>query len=622
MIYILLSYSRDFANMIAFQQKLVATHKAEAERARQTAEAERAAQHEILKHAGRFEVALNNMLHGLCMFDNDARLIVCNERYARMYGLPAELTRPGAHWRDIVAHRLRTIGYRELGYDEVLAQHGAADLKRRETTSTRELGDGRTILIRHQPIKEGGWVAIHEDISERHKAEERLSHMARHDALTGLANRVLFQEKMELAVADLQRGEQFAVLCLDIDHFKEANDTLGHAVGDALLRDIACRLRASVRDVDTVARIGGDEFAIVQVGIAGPDEPGALARKLLDVLTQPYQIEGNQIVIGASVGIARAPLDESVGALLLRLADIALYRAKSEGRRTYRYFEAEMDSALQTRRRLEIDLRRALAEQQFELYYQPINDARTRSVRSFEALLRWRHPARGVIAPAEFIPLAEETGLIVPLGEWVLGEACKAALIWPADVRVSVNLSASQFTTGNLAETIRRTLADSGLPARRLELEITESVLLDGSKDNLATLHAMRALGVRIAMDDFGTGYSSLSYLRSFPFDKLKIDQSFVKNVDQRDSREIVKAISGLGQTLGMVTTAEGVETEAQLALMIEYGCMEVQGYLFSLPVPASQIDGLLQKFHHTARAATGREQDPRLQLSAIGFDI
>jgi diguanylate cyclase (GGDEF)-like protein len=602
MIYILLIYSRDFANMIAFQKKLVQTHEAETEWARSNAETELAAQREILKHAGRFEVALNNMLHGLCMFDTDDRLIVCNERYAEMYGLPGELKQPGAKWRDIVAHKLETPGY--LSDDDVLATHRTVHFKTTPSSQVRQLGDGRRILVRHQPIKEGGWVATHEDITERHEAEERLSHLARHDALTGLANRVLLQERMEEAVAGLERGEEFAVLCLDLDHFKETNDALGHVVGDVLLREIAARLKACVGETDTVARAGGDEFAIVELGISGTAETAALAQRLLEAIAAPFEIEGHKINIGASIGIALAPRDGTLGARLFRLADVALYRAKSGGRRTWRFFEASMDSELQSRWQLEIDLRKALVEEEFEVYFQPINDAKTRSIRSFEALVRWRHPDRGMISPAEFIPLAEETGLIVPLGEWVLGMACKEATKWPVDVRVSVNVSARQFDTGQLTETARKAIADSGLAAQRLELEITESVLLEGGRDNLAILHELRALGVRIALDDFGTGYSSLSYLRSFPFDKLKIDQSFVRNIDERDAQEIVRAIASLSQTLGMATTAEGVETEEQLEKMIAYHCTEVQGYLFSRPVPASDVARLLAAFNPGRQAA------------------
>jgi diguanylate cyclase (GGDEF)-like protein len=604
MVYVLLTYSRDFANMVAFQEKLVETHKAETERVRLATEIERAAQREILKHAGRFEVALNNMLHGLCMFDVEERLIVCNQRYAKMYALPDDLTQPGARWRDIVAHRVKTLGYRDLGYDDVLAQHRAIDLTKNETTTTRVLRDGRVILVRHQPIKEGGWVATHEDITERLKSQELLTHMAHHDVLTGLANRHLLQERMERAVAGLQRGEAFAVLCVGLNHIKTANDALGHAVGDALLREVAARLSACVLESDTVARIGGSEFAILQVGIAGPDEPGDLAEHVLDVLTRPYEIKGNQINIDASIGIALAPHDETAGPPLLRQADIALSRAKAEGSKVWRSFEAAMDAELQSRRGLEIDLRKALVNNEFEVYFQPINDAKSKSIRSFEALVRWRHPDRGMISPAEFIPLAEQTGLIVPLGEWVLRTACKEAIHWPSDVRVSVNLSACQFRAGDLIGMVRKALADTGLPPRRLELEITESVLLDGSSDNLAMLHELRDLGAKIAMDDFGTGYSSLSYLRSFPFDKIKIDQSFVKNIDQRDAREIVRAIANLGRTLGITTTAEGVETEAQLKTMIAYRCTEVQGYLFSRPVPASEVRGLLDMFYQARQAA------------------
>ena len=577
---------------------------AEADKARIAAEVQVSAQQQILTQAGRFEVALNNMLQGLCMFDTRDRLIVCNARYAEMYELPEHLTRPGAHWRDIVAHRLDRFGYRDLDLDAVVAQHEGLDLTRNENARTRELNDGRVILVRHQPIPEGGWVATHEDITERRKAEERLSEMARHDALTGLPNRLLLQERLKRAVAGLADDERFAVLCLDLDHFKEINDTLGHAVGDALLRDFAARLRASVRKGDTVARLGGDEFAILQTGISGQDDVADFAKRLVAVLNEPYEIAGQQINTGASFGIACAPRDGDEGAMLLRLADIALYRAKAENRRGYRFFEAGMDIELQSRRNLEVEFRKALQDGAFEVFYQPLLDARTRTIRSFEALVRWRHPDRGLIAPIEFIPLAEETGLIVPLGEWVLRTACREASRWPADVCVSVNLSAHQFKALDLVEKVRGALTDAKLAGSRLELEITESTLLQESHRTLEILHEFRDMGVKIAMDDFGTGYSSLSYLRSFPFDKIKIDKSFVQNLDQLDARAIVRSIASLGKTLAMTTTAEGVETETQLAAVIDKGCVEVQGYLFSKPVPASQVDALLDKYHRTEIAA------------------
>jgi diguanylate cyclase (GGDEF)-like protein len=618
MIYVLLAYSRDFANMIAYQKKLVETHEQAAEIARSSAETERAAQREILKHAERFKSALNNMLHGLVMFDTQDRLIVCNERYAQMYSLPERLTQPGVNWSDITAYRMDSIGYRNFSYDNPSERRRSDGYKSSAGSVTRELADGRTIFIRHQPIREGGWVAVHEDVTERHRAEERLSHMARHDDLTGLANRFLLQERMQLAVVGLEQGEEFAVICLDLDHFKETNDALGHPVGDALLREIASRLTESLPASDLVARIGGDEFAILHMRTVGTDEIAALARRLLTVLTEPYLIEGHQINIGASAGIALAPEDQSAATPLLRLADIALYRAKSECKGSFRFYEAAMDAALQARRQLEIDLRRALIEEELEVYFQPINDARTGAVRSFEALARWRHPERGMISPAEFIPLAEQTGLIVPLGEWVLRAACREAMHWPDEVGVSVNLSALQFKAPALTATIRNALTDTRLAAGRLELEITESVLLDGTNDNLSILRDFHALGIKIALDDFGTGYSSLSYLRSFPFDKLKIDQSFIRNSDVRDGREIVKAIASLGQTLGITTTAEGVETEAQLARMVEYGCTEAQGYLFSRPVPASQVAALLNRSWPVGR----RDQPRRPDLKVVGYDI
>jgi len=548
-----------------------------------------------IENESRFRLALNNMLHGLCMFDAQSRVIVCNDIYARMYDLPLVLTLPGAAYVDIIAYRMRNIGYINLAKTP---QPRGDDLTKVETMVTRELADGRVILVRSKPIKEGGWIASHEDITERRKNEDQLSHMARHDALTGLPNRVLLQEQMHRAAEGLNGGKSFAVLCMDLDSFKEINDTLGHSVGDAVLRDFANRLKNSIRSGDTIARIGGDGFAILQAAVNGESDIIEFAQRLLPILNAPCEIEGHHINVGATLGIAWAPRDGNQAELLLRKADTALHRAKSQQRRGYRFFEIDMEKEMTSRRELEIEFRKALVDGNLEVFYQPLLDARSQKITNFEALVRWRHPVRGLIPPIEFIPLAEETGLIVPLGDWVLKTACLEAARWPSDVCVSVNLSAHQFSTADLVGNVRAALTQARLPADRLELEITESALLLESQRTLEILHTLRDMGIKIAMDDFGTGYSSLSYLRSFPFSKIKIDKSFIQNMDQHDARAIVESIAALGKALDMKTTAEGVETAPQLEMVRIKGCDEVQGYLFSKPVPASEIDGLLGKFH------------------------
>jgi diguanylate cyclase (GGDEF)-like protein len=444
-----------------------------------------------------------------------------------------------------------------------------------------------------------------EHLAARQKLEAQLTHMAHHDGLTALPNRLLFREEMERELARARRGEPVAVLCVDLDHFKRVNDTLGHAAGDALLQAAAERLRACVRETDIVARLGGDEFAIVQVLADQPRAATVLAERLIADLSRPFDIEGHQVVVGASVGIALAPSDGTEADQLMKSADMALYRAKADGRGVLRYFESEMDAKMQARRALELDLRKALAEREFELFYQPIVDLQSNRVAGFEALLRWNHPTQGLISPGEFIPIAEDMGLIVPLGEWVLRRACLEAAGWPDNIKVAVNLSPAQFKSKTLALAVTSALADSGFPANRLELEITESVLLQDNETVRAILHQLRDLGVRISMDDFGTGYSSLSYLRSFPFDKIKIDQSFVRDMCLHDdSIAIVRAVAGLGRNLGMSTTAEGVETNEQLGRLRDEGCTEVQGYLFSRPLPASEVPRLLAQIHKQMRSA------------------
>jgi diguanylate cyclase (GGDEF)-like protein len=451
--------------------------------------------------------------------------------------------------------------------------------------------DGRVVSISHQPLPSGGWLTTHDDITEIRKIEGRIAHMALHDALTGLPNRVLLRQRIEAALPAAHRGQPFAVHCLDLDHFKSVNDTLGHPVGDELLKQATRRLTRCVRRLDTVARLGGDEFAIIQSGVDSADVATRLAQRICDALKQPFDISGHQVLIDVSIGIALAPQDGTDPDELLKNADLALYRAKGDGRGVYRYFESEMNAMMQERRRLEMALRTGVKEGQFELHYQPIVNVESSAITGFEALLRWNHPERGLVAPGEFLPLAEEIGLIIPLGEWVLREACRQAAAWPGNYRVAVNLSAHQFRSMNLVPTVIGALSTAGLPARRLELEITESALLNDSASTLRTLHMLRGLGVRIAMDDFGTGYSSLSYLRQFPFDKVKIDGSFVKELaEASESLAIVRAITGLGASLGMETTAEGVETEAQLDRIRAEGCSEIQGYFFSPPCPEGEL--------------------------------
>lgn len=420
----------------------------------------------------------------------------------------------------------------------------------------------------------------------------RMSFMAHHDALTGLANRLLFHERLKEALEQRQqRGDEAALLCLDLDHFKQVNDTLGHPAGDALLTAVAKRLLACVRESDVVARLGGDEFAILQRDAGQPERAGALAQRVIETLSAPYDLGDDRIVVGASVGIVIATPEISSADLLLRSADIALYRAKGSGRGTFCFFEEVMNEQVQARREVELDLREALGRSEFEVFYQPVFNLNAKRVVGFEALLRWRHAKRGLVSPSEFIPIAEELGLIVAIGEWVMAQACKEAVNWPDDVKVAVNLSPVQFRSVGLVDAVQRALEGSGLAAQRLELEITESALLEGSEAVLSTLHQLRALGLRTALDDFGTGYSSLSYLRSFPFDKLKIDQSFVREMTSNpDCMAIVIAVLSLAHDLGMTTTAEGVETEEQLELLRRTGCTEVQGFLFDRPRPAGEI--------------------------------
>jgi len=462
----------------------------------------------------------------------------------------------------------------------------------------------RKMIIRDAEGAPQHIVSVCEDITEQRRTEARIAHMARHDALTGLPNRLLFHDRLGEALLRAARGETVAVLCIDLDRFKTVNDTLGHPIGDELLKAVGRRLSNCVRAGDTVARLGGDEFAVIQQGLDSVEAAGVLAERIVEALAQPFDLHGHQVVTGASLGIALAPADGAAPEELLKKADMALYRAKSDGGGDYHFFEREMDERLQARRALELDLRRALTVGEFELYFQPLLDLAEDRITGCEALLRWRHPQKGLVLPGEFIGLAEEIGLIVPLGEWVLRRACQEAATWPNGVKVAVNLSPAQFRSRNLVQTVVSALANSGLAPSRLELEITESVLLHDNAANTKVLHELRALGVRIAMDDFGTGYSSLSYLRSFPFDKIKIDRSFVADLDEHnDALAIVKAVASLGASLGIVTTAEGVETSRQFERLRDEGCNEVQGHLVSRPCAADDLRRLLDEGRRRAFA-------------------
>jgi diguanylate cyclase (GGDEF)-like protein/PAS domain S-box-containing protein len=668
-----------------------------------------------------FHTAIENMAHGLCMFDRDQRLLVCNRRYMEMYGLTHEQTQPGTTVRAIFEARVAT-GNRPKDAERYVEDRLAEIEKSEPYNALLELHDGRVYAISHQPMPGGGWVGIHQDVTDhqhaereldrtkrfldtiiehvpiaivvkepltqrfilvnqayedfigmprdrligstvfdifqpqyaeaiakcdtevlqssrrmitaefpvelpskglriltttrlvvcdsagqpqyliaviedstnRKKSESQISFMAHHDLLTGLVNRALFQKRIEEAGDRLrQRGEAFTIFMLDLDRFKDVNDSLGHHTGDELLKEAAQRLRLSLRETDTLARLGGDEFAIIQTSESNQREGAiALAIRLIDNLNEPFEIDGHKLSIGTSIGIALAPEDGSSADELMKKADMALYRAKAEGRNNYSFFDPVMTAQADARHHLENDLRRAISAKELELHYQPVIDVKTHKICGIEALVRWRHPKRGLINPLEFIPLAEETGLIIPLGEWVLQQAFTDAMSWPSHVKVAVNLSPVQFKKGNLLDVILCLLVESGLPPQRLELEITESVLFENEGRNVTMLHQLKNLGISIALDDFGTGYSSLSYLTMFPFDKIKIDKSFTLNMTRNPtSAAIIAAVLSLGRSLDIATTAEGVETWQEFQALRVSGVNFVQGYLFSRPCPVSGLD-------------------------------
>jgi diguanylate cyclase (GGDEF)-like protein/PAS domain S-box-containing protein len=560
--------------LIAIVRKLLEQHRASRER--------------LTLEKQRLDRAVNNMTQGLLLFDAERRLVVCNQRYIEMYGLSPEVVKPGSSFLDIITHRKATGSF--TGDVDQYVERVLRDIDLRNSMVV-DTADGRSIHILNEPLADGGWVATHEDITERRRIEERITHLAHYDALTDLPNRTMFHEHLRQELAAIADGEEIAVHYIDIDEFKGVNDALGHLVGDELLKSIAESLRACAGPTDFVARLGGDEFAIVQSVVTSLDQVSDLVARVFQAIRTPFDCMGHHLTTDASIGIALAPGHGTALDQILKNADMAMYAAKAAGRRTYRFFEPEMDAKVHERRQLEIDLRHAIAHGGLEVYYQPCLSLKDDRITGCEALVRWRHPERGMVSPAEFIPIAEDTGLINEIGEWVLATACHDAANWPDDIRLAVNVSPVQFKSGTLALKIIAALAASNLPASRLELEITEAVLIRDDDTALAILHQLRAIGVRIALDDFGTGYSSLSYLHRFPFDKIKIDRCFVNDIAGPDgSASIVQAVVNLATARRMTTTAEGVETEEQQRLLRALGCSEMQGYLFSAAKPADKV--------------------------------
>jgi diguanylate cyclase (GGDEF)-like protein len=561
---------------------------------RQISRQHQASQRRLALEKQRLDTAVNNMTQGLLFFDSNQRLVICNQRYIDMFGVSRDVIKPGCTFHELLRHRQETGTFT----DDVDEYIEAILRKMKEKGAFQRIlttAAGRSIQVQYQPLADGGWVTTLEDFTERRLADEQIAHLAHYDALTDLPNRVLFRDQLERELKKIGRAGQLAVLYIDIDEFKSVNDSLGHPVGDELLKAVAQRLSGCVRNTDFVARLGGDEFAIVQTGVKNPADVMELVIRIYQAIRLPVECLGHQLVTDASIGIALAPQDGTDLDQLLKSADLAMYGAKADGRRTYRFFERAMDARVRARRELELDLRQAIVEGQFEIAYQPIVDLRSGAVSGCEALLRWRHPERGMVSPADFIPVAEDIGLISQLGEWVLEQACFEAAIWPENIRLAVNVSPVQFRTHTLALHVASALASSGLAANRLELEITEAVLIRDDEAALAILHQLRAVGVRIALDDFGTGYSSLSYLQRFPFDKIKIDRCFVTDIAEPDgSSSIVQAVVNIASARNMTTTAEGVETEAQKELLRALGCTEMQGYLFSKAKPAAEVRRLL----------------------------
>ncbi len=550
------------------------------------------------QQANRFDIALNNMSHGLCMLDEQYRLQVWNDRFLELLHLKKVPVRVGMPASQLIRHSIRAGNHKTRSVKKVfddLVQ--GLQYNRFDQVQTSPDGD-RTIAISRRMMSGGGSVVILEDVTESKRAQERITHLARYDDLTGLANRNQFRERINGMLAAMHKGKNhIAIHLIDLDRFKTINDTLGHPIGDKLLKEVASRLKTVIRPGDMITRFGGDEFVVLQVGTERYQDAKWLAQRLARTLKDPFDIDGHRIDIGASIGIAMAPMDGVDADQLLKKADMALYAAKNGGGGDHRFFALEMEEAAQERRALELDLREALASEQFQLYFQPLVDLRSGRVTTCEALMRWKHPNRGMVPPAVFIPIAEETGLIIALGEWALQRACAEAANWPKSVKVAVNLSPVQFRDRGLALHVVSALAKSGLPAQRLELEVTERLLLEDNDGTLAAMEQLKNLGVSISLDDFGTGYSSLNYLRKFPFQKIKIDQSFIQGLgEERDAQAIIAAVAGLGASLDKTVVAEGIETEEQMRQVKAHGCHEGQGHFFGEPMAAETIRARLEE--------------------------
>ena len=554
----------------------------------------RQSQQKLRTQNTRFLTALENMSQGLAMFDRQRRLVVCNRQYLDIYNLPRRFGRVGTSLVSILRARVAAGTFAGPDPAAYLRERLVTAADGVSSTTTHHLNNGRVLSVTHRAMADGGWVTLHRDITELHNMQAELTHQAYHDSLTELPNRNLLYQRLGQAVDSLPTGGGFAVLCLDLDGFKAINDSMGHAAGDKLLKQVAARLRECVGDGGTVGRMGGDEFAVLHPD-GTPESALALAKSILEAIRRPFDIDDHAVLVGVSIGVAMAPRDGQSADKLLRNGDVALYSIKRGRRGGYRFFEPDLQRTLSESSRIERDLRRALANGEFELFYQPILNLASKTIVGYEALLRWRHPTEGIIPPAEFIPLAEELGLIVPIGEWVIRQAFAEAAGWPAAMHVAVNVSSVQFGRGDLVGVVMDALRASGLAADRVEIEITETLFLENSQQNLDTLHRLHALGLKVALDDFGTGYSALSYLLAFPFDKIKLDGSFVSALDNRQGAQIImRSVADIGQRMGMVTTAEGVETPEQLNNVKLLGYTEAQGFLISEPMSRDAMRQLL----------------------------